>query len=125
MDHWAEGFEVRVVDESNQPVAEGGIGEIQVRSAAVTPAIHKMSHEKFFTPDGFLRPGDMEQGEGRRVHFTGRNGDIIQNASSKVSPATRTNEHPELDVIQPPQFGGLPYRVPGHFQWSSGGRRGA
>src|SRR3546814_10686497 len=61
MDHWAEGFEVRVVDESNQPVAEGGIGEIQVRSAAVTPAIHKMSHEKFFTPDGFLRTGDMGQ----------------------------------------------------------------
>src|SRR3546814_17572137 len=70
MDHCAEGFEVRVVDESNQPVAEGGIGEIQVRSAAVTPAIHKMSHEKFFTPDGFLRTGDMGQVEGSRVHFT-------------------------------------------------------
>src|SRR3546814_3981358 len=45
MDHWAEGFEVRVVDESNQPVAEGGIGEIQVRSAAVTPAIHKIDRK--------------------------------------------------------------------------------
>src|SRR3546814_16864726 len=91
MDHWAEGFEVRVVDESNQPVAEGGIGEIQVRSAAVTPAIHKMSREKFFTPDGFLRTGDMGQVEGSRVHFTGRNGDMIKTASSNVSQIGRAS----------------------------------
>src|SRR3546814_8429853 len=99
MDHWAEGFEVRVVDESNQPVAEGGIGEIQVRSAAVTPAIHKMSHEKFFTPDGFLRTGDMGQVEGSRVHFTGRNGDMIKTASSNVSPAEVEMELQSLDDV--------------------------
>src|SRR3546814_7471620 len=84
MDHWAEGFEVRVVDESNQPVAEGGIGEIQVRSAAGTPAIHKMSREKFITPDGWLRNGDMSQVEGSRGHLTGSNGEMSKTARSTV-----------------------------------------
>src|SRR3546814_19203194 len=82
MDHCAEGFEVRVVDESNQPVAEGGIGEIQVRSDAVTPANHKMSREKFFSPDGFMRTGDMGPVEASRVHFAGRKGATLKTARS-------------------------------------------
>jgi acyl-CoA synthetase (AMP-forming)/AMP-acid ligase II len=99
MDHWADGFEVRIVDEHNQPVGEGGIGEIQVRSPFVTPALHKMRREDFFTADGFLRTGDMGQIEGARVHFTGRNGDMIKSASSNVSPAEVEMELQSLDGV--------------------------
>jgi acyl-CoA synthetase (AMP-forming)/AMP-acid ligase II len=108
MDHWADGFEVRVVDENNQPVAEGGIGEIQVRSSMVTSAIHKMSRENFFTADGFLRTGDMGQVEGTRVHFTGRNGDMIKTASSNVSPAEVEMELQQLDGVHNAYVVGLP-----------------
>jgi acyl-CoA synthetase (AMP-forming)/AMP-acid ligase II len=50
MDHWADGFEFRVVDEAGQPVTEGGTGEIQVRGPAVTPALHKIDRADIFTP---------------------------------------------------------------------------
>jgi acyl-CoA synthetase (AMP-forming)/AMP-acid ligase II len=108
MDHWADGFEVRIVDENNQPVGEGGIGEIQVRSPLITPAIHKMNRENFFTADGFLRTGDMGQIEGTRVHFTGRNGDMIKSASSNVSPAEVEMELQALDGVHNAYVVGLP-----------------
>jgi acyl-CoA synthetase (AMP-forming)/AMP-acid ligase II len=108
MDHWADDFEVRIVDEHGQPVGEGGIGEIQVRSPLVTPALHKMRREAFFTADGFLRTGDMGLVEGSRVHFTGRNGDMIKTASSNVSPAEVEMEMQALDGVHNAYVVGLP-----------------
>ena len=108
MDHWADGFEVRIADENNQPVSEGGTGEIQVRSPYVTPAIHKMQRENFFTADGFLRTGDMGLVDGARVHFAGRNGDMIKTASSNVSPAEVEMEMQALDGVHNAYVVGLP-----------------
>ncbi|NGY05755.1 class I adenylate-forming enzyme family protein [Solimonas terrae] len=108
LDHWAEGFEVRVVDEHGAAVGDGGIGEIQVRSPYLTPALHKLDREAFFTTDGFLRTGDMAQVEGTRVHFAGRNGDIIKSASSNVSPAEVEMELQALDGVHNAYVVGIP-----------------
>lgn len=108
MDHWADGFEVRIVDDDNRPVADGGIGEIQVRGPLITPALHKLERSDFFTPDGFLHTGDMGQVEGKRVHFAGRNGDMIKTASSNVSPAEVEMELQALDGVHKAYVVGLP-----------------
>jgi len=115
LDHWAEGFEVRVVDEQGAPVPDGGIGEIQVRGPYVTPALHKMPREPYFTADGFLRTGDMGQVEGARVHFTGRNGDMIKTGSSNVSPAEVEMELQALDGVHHAYVLGLPDRERGQL----------
>jgi len=108
MDHWADGFEVRIVDESNQPVSDGGTGEIQVRGPAITPALHKVKREDYLTPDGFLRTGDMGLVEGARVHFVGRNGDMIKTSRSNVSPAEVEMEMQTLDGVHNAYVVGLP-----------------
>jgi acyl-CoA synthetase (AMP-forming)/AMP-acid ligase II len=108
MDHWADGFELRIVDENQHGVGEGGIGEIQLRSPLVTQAIHKMQREDFFTADGFLRTGDMGLVEGARVHFTGRSGDMIKTASSNVSPAEVEMELQTLQGVHNAYVVGLP-----------------
>jgi acyl-CoA synthetase (AMP-forming)/AMP-acid ligase II len=99
MDHWADGLEVRVVDEQNRVVADGGSGEIQLRGPALTQGLHKMTRDDSFTPDGFLRTGDMGLVEGTRVHFVGRSGDMIKIASSNVSPAEVELEIQTLDGV--------------------------
>lgn len=108
MDNWADGFEFRVVDEEGLPVGDGGTGEIQVRGPAVTPALHKIDHADIFTPDGFLKTGDMGLVEGARVHFVGRSGDMIKTDGSNVSPAEVEMELQALDGVHNAYVVGLP-----------------
>mgnify|MGYP001034900988 CR=1 FL=1 len=108
MDHWAEGYEVRVVDEEGRPVGEGGIGEIQIRGRAVTPGLHKIARETIFTPDGFLRTGDLGEVEGARVHFAGRSGEMIKTNGSNVSPAEVEMELQSLEGVHNAYVVGLP-----------------
>lgn len=108
MDTWADGFEHRVVDEHGQSVGEGGTGEIQVRGPAVTPALHKLDRAGSFTPDGFLRTGDMGLVEGSRIHFTGRSGDMIKTDGSNVSPAEVEMEIQSLAGVHNAYVVGLP-----------------
>lgn len=108
LDHIADGFELRVVDETNQPVGEGEIGEIQLRGYAVTPALHKLEREGFFTPDGFYRTGDRGLVEGSRINFVGRGGDMIKTAGSNVSPAEVELEMQQLDGVHNAYVVGLP-----------------
>ena len=115
MDHWADTFEVRIVDPDNRPVGEGGSGEIQVRGPAVTPALHKISRDDYFTPDGFLRTGDMGLVEGSRVHFVGRNGDVVKTAGSNVSPAEVEMEMQALEGVHNAYVVGLPDRERGQL----------
>jgi acyl-CoA synthetase (AMP-forming)/AMP-acid ligase II len=108
MDHIADGFELRVVDEENQPVADGEIGEIQLRGYAVTPALHKLERDGYFTPDGFYRTGDRGLVQGTRINFVGRGGDMIKTAGSNVSPAEVELEMQQLDGIHNAYVVGLP-----------------
>jgi len=108
MDHIADGFEVRVADENDNPVGDGEIGEIQVRGYAVAPALHKLEREGYFTADGFYRTGDRGLVEGSRINFVGRDGDMIKAAGSNVSPAEVELEMQQLDGVHNAYVVGLP-----------------
>ena len=108
MDHWADRYEVRIADESNQPVGEGEIGELQIRGYPVTTGLHKIERDEHFTPDGYYHTGDMCLVDGTRVHFIGRGGDMIKTASSNVSPAEVEMEMQELDGVESAYVVGLP-----------------
>jgi acyl-CoA synthetase (AMP-forming)/AMP-acid ligase II len=108
LDHIVERYEVRVADEDHRPVADGEVGEVQVRGYAVTPGLHKIEREKGFTPDGFYRTGDMGLVEGTRINFVGRNGDMIKTAGSNVSPAEVEAEMQRLDEVHTAYVVGLP-----------------
>ncbi len=108
MDHFADGYEVRVADAENRPSPEGEGGEIQIRGYGVTPGLHKLSRDLFFTPDGFYRTGDMGLFQGSRLLFTGRNGDMIKTSGSNVSPAEVEFEMQQLEGVQSAYVVGLP-----------------
>ncbi len=99
LDHIADRYEVRVADSEGRPVPDGGTGEIQVRGYALTPGLHKIERAEFFTPDGFYHTGDMGIVEGSRIHFIGRDGDMIKTASANVSPAEVEMEMQELEGV--------------------------
>lgn len=115
MDHWADGYEVRVADENDRPVGDGGTGEVQVRGYPVTPGLHKLERADYFTADGFYHTGDMALVEGSRVHFIGRNGDMIKTAGSNVAPAEVEMEMQALDGIHNAYVVGLPDKERGQL----------
>lgn len=108
MDHVAPGFEVRLADEAGREVAEGEVGEMQVRGYAVTPGIHKVEREALFTPDGYYRTGDLCLRRGGRILFVGRDGDMIKTASANVSPAEVEQELQALPGVHSAYVFGLP-----------------
>jgi acyl-coenzyme A synthetase/AMP-(fatty) acid ligase len=108
LDHFADRYDVRIADENNNPVGDGEIGEVQVRGYALTPGLHKIERDAFFTPDGYYHTGDMALVEGKRANFIGRNGDMIKTAGSNVSPAEVEMEMQALDGIHSAYVVGLP-----------------
>jgi acyl-CoA synthetase (AMP-forming)/AMP-acid ligase II len=108
LDHVADRYEVRVADEDDKPVANGEMGEIQVRGYALAPGLHKVERAEYFTADGFYHTGDMGLVEGSRVLFVGRNGDIIKTAGANVSPAEVEMEMQELEGIHSAYVVGVP-----------------
>ncbi len=114
LDHIADRFEIRVADDEGL-VADGETGEIQVRGYALTPALHKVERSNCFTPDGFYHTGDRGLVEGKRIHFVGRNGDMIKTASSNVSPAEVEMEMQQLEGVHSAYVVGLPDRERGQL----------
>ena len=115
MDHWADGYEVRIVGEDTRPVADGEIGELQIRGYPVTTGLHKIERAEHFTPDGYYRTGDMCLVQGTRAIFIGRGGDMIKTASSNVSPAEVEMEMQALDGVHSAYVVGLPDRDRGEL----------
>lgn len=115
MDHFADGYDVRIADENDRPVGEGGIGELQIRGYAVTPGLHKVEREGYYTPDGYYKTGDMCLVEGARVHFVGRNGDMIKTAGSNVSPAEVEMEMQQLEGVHSAFVVGVPDKERGQL----------
>lgn len=108
MDHIADRYEVRIVDENNLSVPDGERGEMQVRGYPLTPGLHKVERDAYFTPDGFYRTGDMCLRQGSRILFVGRDGDMIKTASSNVSPAEVELELQSLPQVHNAYVVGLP-----------------
>lgn len=115
MDHFAPGYEVRIADENNRQVGDGEVGEMQLRGLPVTAGLHKIARDAFFTPDGFYRTGDMCLVDGPRIHFVGRDGDMIKTAGSNVSPAEVELEMQQLDGIHSAFVVGLPDKERGQL----------
>lgn len=115
MDHFADGYDVRIADENDQPVGDGEIGEMQIRGYCVTPALHKIERDDYFSPDGYYHTGDMCLMEGSRVHFVGRNGDMIKAAGSNVSPAEVEMEMQALEGVHNAYVVGLPDKERGQL----------
>ena len=117
MDHFGPGYEVRIADADNLPVATGEVGEMQVRGYPVASGLHKIERAEHYTPDGYYRTGDMcmveERAEGSRVHFVGRGGDMIKVSGSNVSPAEVEMELQSLDGVHTAYVVGLPDRERG------------
>jgi acyl-CoA synthetase (AMP-forming)/AMP-acid ligase II len=115
MDHWADRYDVRIADENDQQVADGEIGEVQVRGYPLATALHKVEQSEYYTPDGYYHTGDMAQIEGTRVHFIGRNGDMIKTAGSNVAPGEVEMEMQALDGIHNAYVLGLPDKERGQL----------
>jgi acyl-CoA synthetase (AMP-forming)/AMP-acid ligase II len=115
MDHFADGYDIRIADENDQPVPDGGIGEMQVRGYPVTPGLHKVERDVFFTADGYYHTGDMCEVEGGRIHFVGRSGDMIKTAGSNVSPAEVELELQGMEGVHNAYVVGLPDKERGQL----------
>ncbi|MCB2061673.1 MAG: long-chain fatty acid--CoA ligase, partial [Novosphingobium sp.] len=115
MDHFADRYDVRIADEENNPVGDGEIGELQIRGYPVTPGLHKIERDAYFTPDGYYHTGDMCLVEGTRVNFVGRNGDMIKAAGSNVSPAEVEMEMQALEGVHNAYVVGLPDKERGQL----------
>lgn len=117
MDHFGPGYEIRIADAENRPVAPGQTGEMQVRGYPVASGLHKIERAEHYTPDGYYRTGDMcvveDRPEGRRIHFVGRGGDMIKVSGSNVSPAEVEMELQSLDGVHAAYVVGLPDRERG------------
>lgn len=71
--------ELRLVDDSSQPVAEDCIGHIQVRGDNVTSGYYRApeANAALFTEDGWLRTGDLGFSHGGDLVIAGRAKEII------------------------------------------------
>jgi len=95
------GFEARIVDENNQPVASGEMGDLIVKTDAAC-ACYWNQHEK--TKDiingHWLRTGDRyRQDADGYFWYAGRSDDMLKVSGTWVSPVEIENElleHPEI-----------------------------
>ncbi len=84
------GVELRVVDDANIPLAEGEIGNIQVRGPNVFKGYWRMPEKtaEEFTADGWFKTGDVGKIDERGyVSIVGRSKDLIISGGYNVYPA--------------------------------------
>lgn len=67
---------------------DDGVGEIQARSPAVMDSYWGLPNDPVFTPDGWLRTGDLGRvDEDRFLFVTGRHKDMIIRGGENIAPA--------------------------------------
>lgn len=87
--------EMRVVDEDGRDVPAGAVGELIARGPCLLRGYYRAPeyNERAFTPDGYLRTGDLvsltERGE---LVVEGRIKDVVNRGGEKV-PAEEVEEH--------------------------------
>lgn len=97
-----EADERRVVDEADQPVAAGDVGELLVRGPYTLRGYYRADdyNRVTFTPDGFLRTGDLVRLTPRGdMVMEGRIKDVINRGGEKVSAGELEQQllgHPDV-----------------------------
>ncbi len=85
----ASGCEARVVDTALQPLPDGQTGEIVIRGPNVMRGYYKdeAASAAAFTPDGWLRSGDLGHRDGDGFFFvTGRIKELIIKGGENIAP---------------------------------------
>ena len=85
----ASGCEARVIDAQCQPVADGQNGELAIRGPNVMRGYYKneAATAAAFTPDGWLRTGDLGHRDGDGFYFvTGRIKELIIKGGENIAP---------------------------------------
>ena len=84
------GVQLRIVNESGQPVLEGDIGDIQVKGLGVFAGYWRMPDKtaQEFTEDGYFKTGDVGRQDAQGyVTIVGRSKDLIISGGYNVYPA--------------------------------------
>jgi acyl-CoA synthetase (AMP-forming)/AMP-acid ligase II len=97
------GIERRVVDpKTGRTVADGEIGELQLRGGALMSGFYGVPRDEVFTADGYYPTGDLVRiDEDGFAYFVGRTGDMIKTSSANVSRLeveAALNALPEVDL---------------------------
>ncbi|KAF1016854.1 MAG: 2,3-dihydroxybenzoate-AMP ligase [Stenotrophomonas maltophilia] len=106
--------EVRVVDDHDQPVAEGEVGHLLTRGPYTINGYHNdaAANARSFTDDGFYRTGDrVQQLPGGYLVVQGRVGDHINRAGEKIS-AEEIEDHL---LVHPGVFDAAAVSIPDDF----------
>jgi acyl-CoA synthetase (AMP-forming)/AMP-acid ligase II/thioesterase domain-containing protein len=110
-----DGLELRVADEEHRPLAEGQVGELQLRGPMITGGYYNNSRATAdaFTPDGWFRSGDLGRIDSGRLTLVGRSKDsIIVNGVNYYSHDIETALE-QLDGVARSFVAAFPTRVPG------------
>lgn len=97
--------DVRVVDEHDQPVEDGVVGELQVRGPYTIRGYYRASdhNRTAFTADGFYRSGDsVRRLPSGHIVVEGRNKDVINRGGEKVPVEAVENlllRHPSVQDV--------------------------
>ena len=91
MSETAGGFaftDMRIVDEDGEPVADGTVGELQIRGIGVMAGYNKRERWETFDDDGWYHTGDRvyRRKDDPRLFYVGRTSELIKAAGANVSP---------------------------------------
>ncbi len=99
-----EGHEMKVVDENNNPLPEGEIGELCYKGGSVMKGYYKDPEKTKQTIDeqGFLHSGDLGYIKNGEVYVVERKKECINTGAEKVFPGEVEEillEHPKIDQV--------------------------
>ncbi|WP_417034546.1 malonate--CoA ligase [Comamonas kerstersii] len=106
------GVQLRVVDEHNQPVPTGEIGNIQVQGANIFQGYWRMPEKtrEEFTADGWFKTGDVGKIDERGyVTIVGRSKDLIISGGYNVYPAEIESYINEMPGVAESALVGVPH----------------
>jgi long-chain acyl-CoA synthetase len=98
-------IDLRAVDSAGNVVPSGSDGEIQLRGVTITPGYWQRDDltEEAFTPDGWLRTGDLGSVDADGfLHITGRIKEIVIRGGENIAPAEIENvayRHPSVKEV--------------------------
>ena len=106
------GVSVRVVDDRNQEVAAGEIGNVQVRGPNVFSGYWRMPEKtkEEFTADGWFKTGDMGRWDGKHyLIIVGRSKDLIISGGFNIYPKELESVIDEMPGVQESAVIGVPH----------------